>query len=129
MNKPNDTNPSNTDQRTTPMASTAKPASSSYTNPTAKPFQSPIASSDGKPVDSAMGNPAREPMDKDSDIKAQWSKRISAAKLAWSKLSEAELLKSEGHEQKLATLVKERYSVSQEEADKQIKRFFETNPA
>jgi uncharacterized protein YjbJ (UPF0337 family) len=58
-------------------------------------------------------------------VKAQWQQQIGAAKVAWGKLTEDELLKLEGHEQKLAGLIQERYVVTRDEADKQVKAFFE----
>ena len=58
-------------------------------------------------------------------MKGQWKQQIGAAKIAWGKLTEDELLKLEGHEQRLAGLVQERYAVTRDEADKQVKAFFE----
>ena len=59
------------------------------------------------------------------EIKGKWKQQVGAAKIAWGKLTEDELLKSEGHEQKLAGLIQERYAITRDEADKQIKGFFE----
>jgi len=59
------------------------------------------------------------------EMKGQWKQHIGAAKIAWGKLTEDELLKLEGHEQKLAGLVQERYAVTRDEADKQVKAFFD----
>ena len=59
------------------------------------------------------------------ELKGQWKQHIGAAKIAWGKLTEDELLKLEGHEQKLAGLVQERYAVTRDEADKQVKAFVE----
>ena len=59
------------------------------------------------------------------EMKGQWKQHVGAAKIAWGKLTEDELLKLEGHEQKLAGLVQERYAVTRDEADKQVKAFFE----
>ena len=47
------------------------------------------------------------------------------AKLAWGKLTEDEILKSEGRAEKLAGLVQERYAVTRDEADKQVSKFFD----
>jgi len=58
-------------------------------------------------------------------MKGQWKQHVGAAKIAWGKLTEDELLKLEGHEQKLAGLVQERYAVTRDEADKQVKAFFD----
>ena len=57
-------------------------------------------------------------------IKGKWKQQVGAAKMAWGKLTEDELLKLEGHEQKLAGLVQERYAVTREEASRQVKDFF-----
>jgi len=59
------------------------------------------------------------------EIKGKWQQQVGAAKIAWGKLTEDELLKLEGHEQKLAGLVQERYAISRDEADKQVRSFFE----
>jgi uncharacterized protein YjbJ (UPF0337 family) len=40
-------------------------------------------------------------------------------------LTEDELLKVEGRQEKLAALVQERYAITRDEADKQVKSFFE----
>jgi uncharacterized protein YjbJ (UPF0337 family) len=34
-------------------------------------------------------------------------------------------LKAEGHQQRLAGLIQERYAITRDEADKQVKNFFE----
>lgn len=57
-------------------------------------------------------------------IKGQWKQHVGAAKIAWGKLTEDELLKAEGRQEKLVGLVQERYAVSRDEADKQVKSFF-----
>jgi uncharacterized protein YjbJ (UPF0337 family) len=63
------------------------------------------------------------------EIKGKWKQQVGAAKIAWGKLTEDELLKLEGHEQKLAGLVQERYAITRDEADKQVKSFFEKHKA
>ena len=62
-------------------------------------------------------------------LKGQWKQQVGAAKIAWGKLTEDELLKLEGQEQKLTGLVQERYAITRDEADKQVKAFFEKNKA
>ena len=47
------------------------------------------------------------------ELKGKWQQQVGAAKIAWGKLTEDELLKSEGHAQKLAGLVQERQQVAQ----------------
>lgn len=59
-------------------------------------------------------------------IQDLWKQQVGAAKTAWAKLTEDELLRLEGHRQKLAGLIQERYALSRAEADKQVARFFET---
>lgn len=58
------------------------------------------------------------------EIKGKWQQHIGAAKVAWGKLTEDEILKSEGQQQKLAGLIQERYAISRDEAEKQVKGFF-----
>lgn len=59
------------------------------------------------------------------ELKGKWQQQVGAAKIAWGKLTEDELLKSEGHAQKLAGLVQERYAITRDEADKQVKDFID----
>jgi uncharacterized protein YjbJ (UPF0337 family) len=58
------------------------------------------------------------------ELKGKWQQQVGAAKVAWGKLTDDELLKSEGHEQKLAGLVQERYAITRDAADAQVKKFF-----
>lgn len=58
-------------------------------------------------------------------LKGKWKQQVGAAKIAWGKLTEDELLKSEGHEQKLAGLIQERYAITRDEADRQVKDFLQ----
>jgi len=57
------------------------------------------------------------------EMKGKWKQQVGAAKIAWGKLTEDELLKSEGQHQKLAGLVQERYAITRDEAEKQVKQF------
>lgn len=57
------------------------------------------------------------------ELKGKWKQQVGAAKIAWGKLTEDELLESEGREEKLAGLVQERYAITRDEADKQVKDF------
>jgi uncharacterized protein YjbJ (UPF0337 family) len=59
------------------------------------------------------------------EIKGKWKQHVGAAKIVWGKLTEDEILKSEGHVQKLAGLVQERYAITRDAADKQVKDFVE----
>ncbi|MGD8418478.1 MAG: CsbD family protein [Pseudomonadales bacterium] len=58
-------------------------------------------------------------------ITGKWKQHVGAAKLAWGKFTEDELLKMEGRQEKLAGAVQERYAITRDEADKQVKEFFE----
>lgn len=69
----------------------------------------------------------QQAMPSSQEIKGKWKQQVGAAKIMWGKLTEDELLELEGHEQKLAGLVQERYSITREEAGKQVKKFFEQN--
>jgi uncharacterized protein YjbJ (UPF0337 family) len=59
------------------------------------------------------------------ELKSKWKQQVGSAKVAWGKLTEDELRQSEGHAEKLAGLVQERYAVTREEADKQVKSFLD----
>ncbi len=56
-------------------------------------------------------------------VHVNWSQHVGAAKLAWNRLSESELLKSEGNEHKLAVMVQEHYFISNAEASKRVRTF------
>ena len=56
---------------------------------------------------------------------ATWKQQVGSAKVTWGKLTNDELLQSEGHADKLAGLVQERYAISLEEANNQVKQFIE----
>lgn len=59
------------------------------------------------------------------EVKGKWKQQVGAAKIAWGKLTDDELLESEGQVQKLAGLVQERYAVTRDEAETQVNRFFD----
>lgn len=64
-----------------------------------------------------MGMPSAD------ELKGKWKQQVGAAKIAWGKLTEDELLKSEGRAEKLSGLIQERYAITREEADKQVHNF------
>jgi uncharacterized protein YjbJ (UPF0337 family) len=64
------------------------------------------------------------PLPSGAELKGRWKQRIGAAKIAWGKLTEDELLKIEGHEEKLSGLIQQRYAITRNEAVKQVKAFF-----
>lgn len=59
-------------------------------------------------------------------LKGKWKQQVGAAKIAWGKLTEDELLQSEGHQQKLAGLVQERYAISRDAAEEQVNNFIKS---
>ncbi|MDL0431421.1 CsbD family protein [Marinobacter sp. TBZ242] len=58
------------------------------------------------------------------EMKAKWKQQVGKAKQYWGKLTEDELLEAEGRQEKLVGLVQERYAVTRDEAEKQVKEFF-----
>jgi hypothetical protein len=65
-----------------------------------------------------------DPTKKDA-FNGKWQSQIQAAKSNWNKISESELIQSGGIETKLADLVQQRYSISQDVARKQVKTFID----
>jgi uncharacterized protein YjbJ (UPF0337 family) len=61
------------------------------------------------------------------ELKGKWREQMGAAKVAWGELTDDELLKVEGHEEKLAGLIEQRYAISREEAETQVKHFFDSH--
>lgn len=61
------------------------------------------------------------------EVKGAWKQQVGKAKIVWGKLTDDEILQSEGQVQKLAGLVQERYAVTRDEAEKQVKAFFDKN--
>lgn len=55
----------------------------------------------------------------------KWKIQLSQAKTTWAMVSVDELIATDGHVQKLAGLVQERYGLSHEDAEIQVRRFFE----
>lgn len=56
-------------------------------------------------------------------IAGKWKQHAGAAKIAWGKLSDDEILKTEGQLQKLTGIIQERYAITRELADKQVADF------
>jgi uncharacterized protein YjbJ (UPF0337 family) len=74
----------------------------------------------------APANPAPGPLAGRERMKARWKQSLGAAKLAWGKLSDDELMQMEGRADKLAGLVQERYFITRDAAVQQVKRFYAT---
>ena len=60
---------------------------------------------------------------KKDPFNGKWKTQIQAAKSNWSKITESELLKSEGTEVNLTELVQQRYSLSRDAASQQVQSF------
>lgn len=58
------------------------------------------------------------------EMKGKWQQQVGTAKILWAKLTDDELLNVEGHEQKLAGLIQQRYAITRDEAEKQVTHFF-----
>jgi uncharacterized protein YjbJ (UPF0337 family) len=58
-------------------------------------------------------------------VLAKWKKHIGSARIVWSKLSDKELLETEGRAEKLASLVEERYAISREVAGRRVRNFLQ----
>lgn len=65
------------------------------------------------------------PHNSSASFTEKWQAQISSAKTTWSKLTEEELLNSDGHEHKLAGLIQGRYCITRDEANRQVKGFIE----
>lgn len=82
-------------------------------------MHSPIGEDD---VVTQLVAPLQPGLDK---TKAKWKQQIVAARIAWAKLTEDELIKLNGDRRNLAVLIKERYAITQDAAEMRVKRFFQ----
>jgi uncharacterized protein YjbJ (UPF0337 family) len=57
----------------------------------------------------------------------KWKQMVGKAKTAWGELTDDELTKAEGRADKLAGLIQERYGKTREEAELEVRRFFDSN--
>lgn len=57
------------------------------------------------------------------ELEGKWKQKVGSAKVLWAKLTDDELLKTEGQIQKLAGLIQERYAITRDVADKQVEDF------
>jgi uncharacterized protein YjbJ (UPF0337 family) len=57
----------------------------------------------------------------------KWKQMIGKAKTVWGALTDDELTKAEGHASKLAGLIQERYGKTREQAELEVRRFFDSN--
>jgi uncharacterized protein YjbJ (UPF0337 family) len=59
------------------------------------------------------------------EVKDKWEQKVESAKVFWEKLTEDELLNSEGNTKNLYELIQERYGVTREKAEKQVGKFID----
>ena len=56
-----------------------------------------------------------------------WKQLVGKAKAAWGELTDDDLTKAEGHADKLAGLIQEKYGKAREEAELEVRRFFDAH--
>ncbi|WP_118180699.1 CsbD family protein [Paraburkholderia phosphatilytica] len=57
----------------------------------------------------------------------KWKQMIGKAKAAWGELTDDELTRAEGRTERLAGLIQERYGRTRDQAELEVRRFFENN--
>jgi uncharacterized protein YjbJ (UPF0337 family) len=57
----------------------------------------------------------------------KWKQMVGKAKTAWGELTDDELTNAEGRADKLAGLIQERYGKTREQAELEVRRFFDSN--
>jgi uncharacterized protein YjbJ (UPF0337 family) len=114
INLPGRADPGQKPQRAQPSPDAPKPG---------KPIEIPAVRPDPTPW---LGSPRQQmqSMPSGDALKGKWQQQVGAAKVMWGKLTHDELLQLDGHEQKLAGLVQERYALSADEAARQTRKFF-----
>lgn len=60
-------------------------------------------------------------------VKGKWKEITGSAKSKWGELTDDDLTQIDGEREKLVGKVQERYGVSKEEADKQVKDWAESS--
>ena len=61
-------------------------------------------------------------------IAGKWKQLTGKAKATWGDLTDDELTRIEGDAERLAGLIQERYGRTKEQAEKEVKEFFDRNP-
>lgn len=61
-------------------------------------------------------------------IAGKWKQLAGKAKAVWGEISDDELACTEGNAERLAGLVQERYGKTREQAQKEVRDFFDSNP-
>ena len=57
----------------------------------------------------------------------KWKQMVGKAKTAWGELTDDELTKAEGRVDKLAGLIQERYGKTRQQAELDVRRFFDSH--
>ena len=57
----------------------------------------------------------------------KWKQMLGRAKTAWGELTDDELTKAEGRVDKLAGLIQERYGKTRQQAELEVRRFFDSH--
>jgi uncharacterized protein YjbJ (UPF0337 family) len=131
IEKPAVQTPGKTGPEQDPKHSAPKPGTPSPATPS--PIKPDHDASPKRPDVIATPAPAPKQMSQSmpssDELKGKWQQQIGAAKIMWGKLTDDELLKLEGHEQKLAGLVQERYAITREAAALQAREFFASHMA
>ncbi|HEY6528926.1 MAG TPA: CsbD family protein [Cellvibrionaceae bacterium] len=88
-----------------------------------KPQTASSAHSDSK--QQATKSPQQQSSATADRLSGKWDQFVGSAKTTWGKLTDDEILQSEGNAQKLAGLVEERYALSRDLAETQVKKFLD----
>ena len=72
------------------------------------------------------GDQPRESAINDDKIKGQWKQLADRAKAKWGKLTDDDLKIVDGNQEYLTGMVQERYSITKDEAKKQVEEFGRT---
>lgn len=60
-------------------------------------------------------------------VAGKWKQLTGKAKAAWGELTDDELTRIEGNAEKLSGLIQERYGKTKEEAEQEVRAFFDAN--
>jgi len=77
-----------------------------------------------KAAPDALPSDRRKTMNQDQ-IAGKWKQLKGEAKVMWGKLTDDELDQAEGQAEKLAGLIQERYGKTKEEAQTEVRKFFD----